>query len=87
MDGASIITNTTSKFDESTKKINGALTSILDTTIDTATMSDTSSENNSNEKKHTGHIDFDDNDSDDDVDGGAFIREILAREDTLEEEV
>ena len=82
-----MITNTTPKFDESAKEINGALTSILDTTIDTATMSDTSSENNSNEKTHTGHIDFDDNDSDDDVDGEAFIREILAREDMLEEEV
>ena len=81
MGGASVITCTTSnRFDDSLKKID-ALTSILDTTLDTAAMSDTSSE-----KQYVGPVDLDD--TDDDRDGGAFIEEILSRDDyVLEDEV
>jgi hypothetical protein len=81
MGGASAITSTTSnRFDDSLKKID-ALTSILDTTLDTAAMSDTSSE-----KQHVGPVDLDD--TDDERDGKAFIEEILSRDDyVLEDEV
>jgi hypothetical protein len=81
MGGASAITSTTSnRFDDSLKKID-ALTSILDTTLDTAAMSDTSSE-----KQHVGPVDLDD--TDDARDGVAFIEEILSRDDNmLEDEV
>jgi hypothetical protein len=85
MGGASVITSTTSnRFDDSLKKID-ALTSILDTTLDTTAMSDTSSENNSNNERK-GPVDLDD--TDDERDGGAFIKEILSRDDyMLENEV
>jgi hypothetical protein len=86
MGGASVITSTTSnRFDDSIKKID-ALTSILDTTLDTTAMSDTSSENNSNNERK-GPIDLDDTDDERDG-GGAFINEILSRDDyMLENEV
>jgi len=82
MGGASVITSTTSnRFDDSLKKID-ALTSILDTTLDTTAMSDTSSENNSNNERK-GPVDLDD--TDDERDGGAFIKEILSRDDYMME--